>query len=396
GDVGSGKTAVAAAATFAVASNGGQVAFMAPTEILAEQHHRALSALFAPLGITTALLTGSLKAREKTVIKGDITSGNVQLVIGTHALITSDVAFQNLELVIADEQHKFGVAQRAALAEKGFAPHLLVMSATPIPRTLALILYGDLDVSIMDELPPGRQTIDSFLVSESKRHRMYNFIRQQVENSNQVYVVCPAIEDNPDSDLTPAAVVAEELGNVIFPDLTVGLLHGKMKAAEKEAVMHQYAGGEIQILVSTTVVEVGVDVPNTTLMVIENADRFGLSQLHQLRGRVGRGKDKSFCVLISNNTNVETRARLKTFCSTTNGFEIAQADLELRGPGDFFGSRQSGLPLFKVANLALDLDVLKTAQDASITYLQSHPNIQSNKPLIARISNLFEENMALN
>ncbi len=396
GDVGSGKTAVAAAAAYSVTKNGGQVALMAPTEILAEQHHRWFSQLFDALGITAALLTGSLTPKEKLAVKQRILQGEVQLILGTHALITGDVAFQNLQLVIADEQHRFGVSQRAALADKGDAPHLLVMSATPIPRSLALILYGDLDVSILDELPPNRQTIDTFLISESKRQRMYNFVRQQIEQTNQVYFVCPAIEENQESNLQSAQALAEHLACHIFPDYTVGLLHGKVKPKEKEDVMGQFSRGELQILVSTTVVEVGVDVPNATLMVIENADRFGLSQLHQLRGRVGRGKDKSYCILISDNRSPETRGRLKTFCGTNNGFEIAQADLEIRGPGDFFGSRQSGLPLFKVANLACDLEILKSAQETATDYVQNCPNFTENKPLMERISALFHQDVILN
>ena len=365
GDVGSGKTMVAAAACYLAIRNGRQAAFMAPTEILAEQHAQSLTRLFAPFGITCALLTGSLPAARKRQVKEGLLSGEIQLVIGTHALLTGDVAFQNLDLVIADEQHRFGVAQRAALSAKGQSPHLLVMSATPIPRTLSLILYGDLDVSILDELPPGRQTIDTFLVGESMRARINAFIRRHAEHGNQVYVVCPAVEENDLDSLKSAEIWSETLQKTVFPDLRVGLLHGKLKGAEKEQIMGQFARHELDILVATTVIEVGVDVPNATLIVIENADRFGLSQLHQLRGRVGRGTEKSYCVLFTTAKNPETLARLKAFCKSNDGFKIAEEDLKLRGPGDFFGSRQHGLPQFKSASLTTNLDVLKEAKEAA-------------------------------
>ncbi len=393
GDVGSGKTMVAAAAAYLCVKNGRQVAFMAPTEILAEQHCQSLSKLFAAFGMDCALLTGSTSAPEKRHIKAGLLDGSISFVIGTHALLTEDVQFQDLSLVIADEQHRFGVAQRAALSQKGKSPHLLVMSATPIPRTLALIVYGDLDVSILDELPPGRQTVDTFLVGESMRARINAFIRKHAEAGNQVYVVCPAVEESELDSLKSAEVWAETLQRVVFPDLRVGLLHGKLKAAEKERVMGQFSNHELDVLVATTVIEVGVDVPNATLMVIENADRFGLSQLHQLRGRVGRGPDKSFCVLFTNNKNQDTIGRLKAFCKTNDGFKIAEADLAIRGPGDFFGSRQHGLPQFKAASLTLDLEVLKEAREAAETAL-ADPNYVNDPTFPAmqdRIRNLFRE-----
>lgn len=397
GDVGSGKTMIAAAAAYCTAVNGYQTALMAPTEILAEQHYQHLQPLFERLGIPAVLLTGSLSAAAKREAKVKIQDGSARLVIGTHALLTGDVVFGNLDLVIADEQHRFGVSQRASLSEKGNAPHLLVMSATPIPRTLALILYGDLDVSIVDELPPGRQAIDTFLVGEGMRARMNAFIRRQVEEGHQVYIVCPAVEENEDASMKSAEVWAQTLQQVLYPDLHVGLIHGRMKGEDKERVMTQFAAGQIEILVATTVIEVGMDVPNATLMVIENADRFGLSQLHQLRGRVGRGSAKSYCVLFTDSRNPDTLARLKAFSKTNNGFQIAEADLKLRGPGDFFGHRQHGLPMFKVANLSCDLPTLKDAQAAAAQYLSSHTasEILQFPALSARLHSLFQSGDAI-
>ena len=370
GDVGSGKTMVAAAAAYAAAKNGKQSALMAPTEILAEQHYHSLNRIFAPMGIRVALLTGSMKPKEKRDVRESILTGGVDLVVGTHALITDATVFADLGLVITDEQHRFGVGQRAKLSAKGNDPHLLVMSATPIPRTLALLMYGDLDVSILDELPPGREPVDTFLVNESYRARINAFIRKQVAEGHQCFVVCPAVEENEDLGIKAATVWADTLQQTVFPDLRIALLHGQMKGAEKEAAMASFARGEADVMVATTVIEVGVDVPNATLMVIEDADRFGLSQLHQLRGRVGRGKAKSFCILTSHNKNPETLQRLKALCKTTDGFKIAEEDLKLRGPGDFFGSRQSGLPTFRVANLSYDLQTLKDAQAASARWIE--------------------------
>ena len=371
GDVGSGKTMVAAAAAYLAVRNGYQAALMAPTEILAEQHFHSLEKLLAPLGIRVCLLTGSLTPKQKKDTRAQIEAGETDLVIGTHALVSDATVFHNLGLVIADEQHRFGVAQRSKLSAKGEDPHLLVMSATPIPRTLALLMYGDLEVSILNELPPGREPVDTFLVNESYRARINNFIRKQVAKGHQCFVVCPAVEENDELPLKAATVWAETLQKTTFPDLRVLLLHGQMKGSEKEGVMAAFARGEADVLVATTVIEVGVDVPNATLMIIEDADRFGLSQLHQLRGRVGRGSTKSYCILTSQTKNPDTRQRMKAFCSTTDGFKIAEEDLRLRGPGDFFGSRQSGLPAFRVASLSCDLQTLKLAQQASARWIET-------------------------
>ncbi len=391
GDVGSGKTMVAAAAAYMAIQNGHQAAMMAPTEILAEQHFASLSKLLTPLGISVELLTGSQTVKQKRQVRERIESGEAQLVVGTHALVSEATVFADLGLVITDEQHRFGVGQRAALAGKGQDPHLLVMSATPIPRTLALLLYGDLEVSILDELPPGREPVDTFLVDESYRARINAFIRKQVSQGHQCFVVCPAVEENEGLDIKAAEVWAQTLGQTVFPDLRVALLHGQMKGAEKESVMADFAQGNADVLVATTVIEVGVDVPNATLMVVEDADRFGLSQLHQLRGRVGRGRAKSYCVLFSNNKNPETRQRLQALCKTTDGFKIAEEDLRLRGPGDFFGARQSGLPAFRVANLSVDLMTLKAAQQASAKWIDSAgtANTPESEALRQRIAGLF-------
>ncbi len=391
GDVGSGKTMVAAAAVYLAARNGLQSAMMAPTEILAEQHYASLSALFEPLGIRVVLLTGSMKASARRKSLDALELGMAQLAVGTHALLTDTTIFQSLGLVIVDEQHRFGVAQRAQLAQKGTHPNLLVMSATPIPRTLALIVYGDLDVSVVDELPPGRQTVDTFLVSENMRGRINEFIRRQVREGHQCYIICPAVEESQLESLKSAQAWAETLQKTVFPELNIALLHGKMSGAEKERVMGAFARGESDVLVATTVVEVGMDVPNATLIVIENADRFGLSQLHQLRGRVGRGRDKSYCVLFSSNRSPETQARLKALCASNDGFKIAEEDLAMRGPGDLFGSRQHGLPEFKVANLTVDLPTLKTAQQAAEEFLArpEYASAPEYQPLLQRIRALF-------
>jgi len=397
GDVGSGKTVVAAHAAWLTARAGHQAALMAPTEVLAEQHYRSLSALLAPAGVRVGLLTGSLTAAEKRKTRAALAAGAIDLVIGTHALISAGVEFRDLALMIADEQHRFGVAQRAALAGKSEAPpHVLVMSATPIPRTLALILYGDLDVSVVDQLPPGRTPVETYVIREDKRSRMYNFVRKQVSEGRQVYIVCPAVEENPDQppdEVKTVKAYAARLQKEVFPDLTVGLLHGKMKAKEKDAVMSAFSNRQIQILVATTVIEVGVDVPNASLMVIENADRFGLSQLHQLRGRVGRGKHQSYCVLVTATKNPDSMARLRTLASTTDGFKIAEEDLKTRGPGDFFGSRQHGLPQLKVADLAGDMIVLHQAQQAAQSLLSADPRLEQpeNRPVLTRVRQLFSD-----
>ncbi len=369
GDVGSGKTMVAAAAAYLAWQNGFQTALMAPTEILAEQHARGLERLLGPLGVRVGLLTGSMGAPQARQARQAAADGQVDLLVGTHALLTGTTAFARLGLVIADEQHRFGVEQRAALARKGDDPHLLVMSATPIPRTLALLMYGDLELSVLDELPPGRERVDTFLVGESYRPRIHAFIRKQVEQGHQCYVVCPAVEENQELDIKSAQTWAQTLGQTVFPDLRVSVLHGRMPARDKQQTMEAFARGEADVLVATTVVEVGVDVPNATLMVIEDADRFGLSQLHQLRGRVGRGKAKSYCILTTHNRSPDTLRRLKALCATDDGFAIAQEDLKLRGPGDFFGSRQSGLPVFRIASQGNDLELLAQAQKASAQWI---------------------------
>ena len=391
GDVGSGKTMVAVAAAYLAAKNHRQAAMMAPTEILAQQHFASVSKVLSPLGIRVGLLTGSMTPSQKKQVRAQAEQGEIDFLIGTHALVSESTVFQDLDLVITDEQHRFGVDQRAKLSGKGEHPHLLVMSATPIPRTLAMILYGDLEISVLDELPPGRQKVESFLVGESMRARINAFIRKQAAEGHQVFVVCPAVEENGELDLKAATVWAETLQQTVFPDLRVTLLHGQMKREEKEQAMAAFAAGSADILVATTVIEVGVDVPNATLMVIEDADRFGLSQLHQLRGRVGRGQAQSYCILTTHNRNLETVGRLKALCSTTDGFKIAEEDLKMRGPGDFFGSRQSGLPVFKVADLSCDLKTLQQAQQASKAWIENQgtENTPENRALYARVKALF-------
>ena len=393
GDVGSGKTMVAAACVYFCVKNGRQAALMAPTELLAEQHHRGLAPLLERLGICCALLTGSTPAKEKRAVTARLAAGEVDFVIGTHALISDGVAFANLGLVVTDEQHRFGVAQRTALAEKGGHPHMLVMSATPIPRTLALILYGDLDVSIIDQLPPGRKPIETYAVTSAYDARLYAFIRKQVEAGRQVYVVCPMVSENDGLPDERKAVTeyARKLQEEVFPDLKVAFVHGKMKAKEKDAVMAAFAAGESQILVSTTVIEVGVDVPNASLMVVENAERFGLSQLHQLRGRVGRGQHQSYCVLVSDSKNEETRQRLKAMTKTADGFQIAEEDLRLRGPGDFFGVRQHGLPGLRIAEIGCDTRLLTEAQTAAEELLAEDPKLTAHPAAAERVQRLFQQ-----
>ena len=394
GDVGSGKTMVAAACVFFMVKNGRQAAMMAPTEILAQQHYNGLAPLLENLGIRCALLTGSTKAAVKRSISAQLFTGELDFVIGTHALITEGVEFSDLGLVVTDEQHRFGVAQRAALSAKGQHPHTLVMSATPIPRTLALILYGDLDVSIIDELPPGRQPIETYAVPGSYHPRVYNFIRKLVEEGRQAYIVCPMVEENDELPDERKAVTeyAKKLQAEIFPDLKVAFVHGKMKPREKDAVMTSFAAHETDILVSTTVIEVGVDVPNAALMIVENAERFGLSQLHQLRGRVGRGKHQSYCILISDNKNEETRQRLKVMTKTSDGFKIAEEDLRLRGPGDFFGQRQHGLPGLRIADIGCDTQLLREAQQAAEALLKRDPGLIRYPATAQRVAELFTQN----
>ena len=393
GDVGSGKTMVAAACVYFCVKNGRQAALMAPTEILAQQHYNGLAPLLETLGIRCALLTGSTKAATKRSISAQLASGEIDFIIGTHALITEGVEYADLGLVVTDEQHRFGVAQRAALAAKGQHPHTLVMSATPIPRTLALILYGDLDVSIIDQLPPGRQPIETYSVPGSYHPRVYTFIRKLVNEGRQAYVVCPMVEENDELPDERKAVTeyAKKLQTEVFPDLNVAFVHGKMKPREKDAVMTAFAAHETDILVSTTVIEVGVDVPNAAIMVIENAERFGLSQLHQLRGRVGRGKHQSYCILISDNKNEETKQRLKVMTKTADGFKIAEEDLRLRGPGDFFGERQHGLPGLRIADIGCDTKLLQEAQQAAEALLEKDPDLTGYPATAERVSQLFTQ-----
>jgi len=394
GDVGSGKTMVAAACVYFMVKNGRQAALMAPTEILAQQHYNGLAPLMESLGIRCALLTGSTKAAARRSISAQLATGEIDFAIGTHALITGSVEFSDLGLVVTDEQHRFGVAQRSALSAKGRHPHTLVMSATPIPRTLALILYGDLDVSIIDQLPPGRQPIETFAVPGSYHPRVYNFIRKLAAEGRQAYIVCPMVEVNDELPDERKAVTeyAKKLQAEVFPDLRVACVHGKMKPKEKDAVMTAFANHETDILVSTTVIEVGVDVPNAALMIVENAERFGLSQLHQLRGRVGRGKHQSYCILISDNRNEETRQRLKVMTQTTDGFKIAEEDLRLRGPGDFFGVRQHGLPGLRIADIGCDTKLLREAQEAAETLLAADPDLSRHPATAERITELFTQN----
>ena len=396
GDVGSGKTMVAAYGAWLAAKNGRQCALMAPTELLAEQHFRSLAPLLEQVGLRVGLLTGAVKGRARKELLAALAAGELDLLIGTHALLSEGVDYADLGLVITDEQHRFGVAQRAALSAKARRPpHVLVLSATPIPRTLSLVIYGDLDVSVIDELPPGRTPVQTFVVGEDKRQRMYGFVRKLVGEGRQAYIVCPAVEEGEDegAGLKAATTYAQGLQTEVFPDLRVGLVHGKMKPREKDAVMTAFAGGELDVLVSTTVIEVGVDVPNAALMVVENADRFGLSQLHQLRGRVGRGKHQSYCVLVTSTRNPDSRARLKVLTKTTDGFQIAEEDLKLRGPGDFFGQRQHGLPQLRIADLAGDMRVLKEAQLAAQELLERDPGLKrpEHAPLLKQIHRLFEQ-----
>lgn len=371
GDVGSGKTVVAAAIVYTMAKNGMQAALMAPTEVLATQHFETFNKLFENSGIKCALLTGSTKASDKKAIKSSLAAGEIDLIIGTHALIQDDVVFQRLGLVITDEQHRFGVKQRTGLCSKGENPHVYVMSATPIPRTLGLIIFGDLDISVLDELPPGRQKIDTFAVNSGKRGGMFDFIRKHLDAGYQAYIVCPLVEE---SEVMQGIMSAEEYykkAQIPFKNYKLDLLHGKMSPKKKDEIMMKFKRGETQLLISTVVIEVGVDVPNAVIMVIENAERFGLSQLHQLRGRVGRGQGKSTCILVTDATNEETAARMNIMCKTTDGFKIADEDLKLRGPGDFFGTKQHGLPNLRIANIMTDTKILTETQELAKEIMRS-------------------------
>ncbi len=392
GDVGSGKTIVAAAAMFAAASAGFQAVLMAPTEILAIQHYRNLSKLFSPYNMETALLCGGMSAPQKREAKEKIKNGTAKIIVGTHALITDDTLFKNAALVITDEQHRFGVRQRLALTEKGLQAHTLVMTATPIPRTLSLILYGDLDVSIIDELPPGRKPIETRWVTEKKRKQVYEFLVENVKKGRQGYIVCPLIEESETLTAKSAVEYAENLKKTVFPTLSIEVMHGRLKAAERQNIMSRFVSGEIDILVSTTVIEVGVDVPNATIMLIENAERFGLSQLHQLRGRIGRGEHSSYCIMFSQGGKIADK-RMEIMCESSDGFKISEKDLELRGPGEFFGIRQHGLPELRVASLPADMHLVGLAKDAVEELLVSDPKLQSpeHKLLRDRVHQKFLE-----
>lgn len=390
GDVGSGKTAVAASVCYTVIKNGFQAAFMAPTEILAKQHFETFSKLLSGTGVRVELLTGALRDSEKKRVRQSLLEGTVDLVIGTHALITDKTEFARLGIAVTDEQHRFGVVQRAKLLSKGDNPHLLVMSATPIPRTLGLIIFGDLDISIIDELPPNRRPVRTVLFNSTQRGRIYSFIRREVSFGRQAYIVCPLVEEGELDDVASAQEYAAELMLKHFPDIPVGIVHGQLKSEEKEDVMNKFAANEYKILVATTVVEVGVDVPNASVMVIENAERFGLSQLHQLRGRVGRGEAQSFCILVSDHINQLTRQRLEVMCSTNDGFKIADEDLRMRGPGDFFGERQHGLPQLSIADFA-DTKSLELSQKISDYIIFTYKDLRNDelRLLSAEIDRLF-------
>ena len=398
GDVGSGKTLVAAAAIWACIRAGYQAALLAPTEILAAQHAEGLNRMLAPFGMRVALLTGGMKAAARRTTLAAIRNGEADLVVGTHAILSEGVEFARLGLAVIDEQHRFGVRQRGMLAEKAANPHLLVMSATPIPRTLGLLIYGDLDISILDELPPGRTPVKTRCITGKKRHDLYHFLDQEIGRGRQVYLVCPAIEDVPDGGLNAVKSYYEDIAKALLPDRRVGLMHGKLKPKEKAAVMEDFKAGRLDALVSTTVIEVGVDVPNASVMVIENAARYGLSALHQLRGRVGRGAAESWCFLVSDNQSENVQKRLKFLCSTTDGFVVAQYDLETRGPGDFFGSRQHGLPTLQIADLMNDTRTLHAAQAEAVAMLAEDPLLEAPEHALLeqQVQQMFEKAGAMN
>ena len=393
GDVGSGKTLVAAAAIWACIRAGYQAALLAPTEILASQHAENLNRLLSPFGMRVALLTGGMKAAARRTTLAAIRDDEADLIVGTHAILSEGVEFARLGLAVVDEQHRFGVRQRGLLAEKAANPHLLVMSATPIPRTLGLLIYGDLDISILDELPPGRTPVKTRCITGKRRRDLYRFLDSEIDKGRQVYLVCPAIEDVPDGGLNAVKTYYEDIAKTLLPDRRVGLMHGKLKPKEKAAVMEDFKAGRLDALVSTTVIEVGVDVPNASVMVIENAERYGLSALHQLRGRVGRGAAESWCFLVSDNTSEAVQKRLKFLCSTTDGFAVAQYDLETRGPGDFFGSRQHGLPTLQIADLMNDTRTLHAAQSEAAALLAADPLLESpaHALLAAQVQQMFDK-----
>ena len=398
GDVGSGKTLVAAAAIWACIRAGYQAALLAPTEILASQHAENLNRLLSPFGMQVALLTGGMKAAARRTTLAAIRDDEADLIVGTHAILSEGVEFARLGLAVVDEQHRFGVRQRGLLAEKAANPHLLVMSATPIPRTLGLLMYGDLDISILDELPPGRKPVKTRCITGKKRADLYGFLDREIDSGRQAYIVCPAIEDAGGSGLNAVKSYYEDIAKAYLPDRRVGLMHGKLKPKEKAEVMDDFKSGRLDALVSTTVIEVGVDVPNATVMVIENAERYGLSALHQLRGRVGRGAAESWCFLVSDNASESVQKRLKFLCSTSDGFAVAQYDLETRGPGDFFGSRQHGLPTLQIADLMNDTRTLHAAQSEAVALLAEDPLLERPEhALLARqVEQMFDKAGAMN
>jgi len=395
GDVGSGKTLVAAEAAIIAIENRHQVAVLAPTEILAVQHYLYFKNLFAKPGYAVGLLVGSMSQKEKKQIKKLLAGGFLPVVVGTHALLEEDVEFHRLGLVIIDEQHRFGVMQRARLMQKGVHPDVLVMTATPIPRTLALTIYGDLDTSILDEMPPGRKPVKTFHVTESRIEQVYSFLRKEIDKGRQAYVVYPVIEESETPALKAAEKMYRHLAEVVFPGVPVGLLHGRLPAGEKEAVMNRFKEGAIKILVSTTVIEVGVDVPNATLMVIEQAERFGLAQLHQLRGRVGRGAAQSYCILVTGKLTEAGRERIRTLVESNDGFHIAEMDLRLRGPGEFFGTRQSGLPAFRIGNIVRDQDLLELARNEAAAFIEHPPSEEELRRAVAYIRNHWQRRYGL-
>ncbi|MDG1928131.1 MAG: ATP-dependent DNA helicase RecG, partial [Nitrospinaceae bacterium] len=397
GDVGSGKTIVALIALLTGVDNETQTALMVPTEILAEQHFLNIRPYCDALGVDLALVTGTLKGKEREAVYQDIESGKTRIAIGTHSLVQKEIKFKNLGLAVVDEQHRFGVLQREALGKKGNNPHLLIMTATPIPRSLALTIYGDMDVSFLDEFPPGRQLITTQLFYEKQQDKAYELMESEIKQGRQAFVVCPIIEESEVMDLKAAVTIFESIQER-FPKLNISLIHGKLKKEERQKIMAQFLNKKIQVLVSTTVIEVGIDIPNATVMIIEHAERFGLAQLHQLRGRIGRGKHPSHCLLLCYfPISEEGKARMKAIQNSRDGFEIAEEDLKIRGPGDFMGTRQSGLPILKIANLVRDIKILSVARKEAFALIDQDPNLENpaNQPLKNAVQRLFGNNLSL-